>query len=69
VRSRPTRPLVPGRVGSAARSWWTARATEDEVRPGFSKEAILRPEKEDPRGPTGVLTQARNVLSELVGSK
>jgi len=39
------------------------------VRPGFSKEAILRPEKEDPRGPAGVLTRARNVLSVLLGSK
>ncbi|HEY3383870.1 MAG TPA: transcription-repair coupling factor [Vicinamibacterales bacterium] len=50
-------------------SWWTARATEDEVRPGFSKEAILRPTKEDPRGPDGVLTRVAGVLSELVGSK
>jgi len=47
-------------------SWWTARATEGQVRPGFSKEAILRPEKEDPRGASGVLTRVRNVLSALV---
>jgi hypothetical protein len=61
--------VVPGQVGPAARSWWTARATEDVVRPGFSKEAILRPEKEDPRGPAGVLTRVQQVLSELLGSK
>ena len=69
VRSRPgTGRVVPGRLGSAARSWWTARATEDEVRPGFSKEAILRPEKEDPRGPNGVLTRVRGVLGALLGA-
>ena len=67
MRSRPGTRVVPGRLGSAARSWWTARATEDEVRPGFSKEAILRPEKEDPRGPNGVLTRVRGVLGVLAG--
>ena len=61
-RARPGQRVLPGRVGPAARSWWTARATEDEVRPGFSKEAILRPEKEDPRGPTGVLTRVEQSL-------
>ncbi len=68
-RARPGPRPVPGRVGPAARSWWTARATEDVVRPGFSKEAILRPEREDPRGPAGVLTRVQQILSELLGSK
>ena len=27
----------------ASKSWWTARATAGEVKPGFSKEEILRP--------------------------
>jgi hypothetical protein len=67
ARSRPGGRTVPGRLGSAARSWWTARATEGEVRPGFSKDAILRPEKEDPRGPNGVLTRTRGVLDALLG--
>ncbi len=67
ARPRPGARVVPGRLGSAARSWWTARATENEVRPGFSKEAILRPEKEDPRGPNGVLTRVRGVLDTLLG--
>ncbi len=69
ARPRSAQRLVPGRVGPAARSWWTARATEDDVRPGFSKEAILRPEREDPRGPLGMLTRVQHVLSELLGSK
>jgi transcription-repair coupling factor (superfamily II helicase) len=47
-------------------SWWTARATAGEVTPGFSKDAILRPEKEDPRGPSGVLTRVGGVLGALV---
>ncbi len=68
-RARPGQRVVPGRVGPTARSWWTARATEDVVRPGFSKEAILRPEQEDPRGPDGVLTRVQQILSELLGSK
>jgi hypothetical protein len=53
------------RKGEGA-SWWTARATAGEVTAGFSKEAILRPEKEDPRGPSGVLTRVRGVLGALV---
>jgi transcription-repair coupling factor (superfamily II helicase) len=68
ARSKPGGRVVPGRLGPAARSWWTARATEDEVRPGFSKEAILRPEKEDPRGPNGALTKVRGVLAALTGT-
>jgi transcription-repair coupling factor (superfamily II helicase) len=67
-RPKPAGRVVPGRLGPAARSWWTARATENEVRPGFSKEAILRPEKEDPRGPNGVLTKTRGVLAALTGA-
>jgi transcription-repair coupling factor (superfamily II helicase) len=69
ARSRPFDRVVPGRLGPAARSWWTARATEDAVRPGFSKEAILRPTKEDPRGPAGVLTRVSGLLRELLGSR
>jgi hypothetical protein len=50
----------------AGGSWWTARATAGEVTPGFSKDALLRPEKEDPRGPSGVLTRVGGVLGALV---
>ena len=74
--ARPARKgAVPGQGGhlrhleaaARARSWWTARATEDEVRPGFSKDAILRPTREDPRGELGVLTRVAAILSELAG--
>jgi len=58
--------IAPGKLGSTATSWWTARATAGEVAPGFSREAILRPEKEDPRGPSGVLTRVGGVLGALV---
>jgi hypothetical protein len=53
--------------GDQAPSWWTARATEEEVKPGFSKEAIMRPVKEDPRAEDGVLTRVGGILSELAG--
>jgi transcription-repair coupling factor (superfamily II helicase) len=65
-RRREAPRIAPGEPGSAAASWWTARATAGEVTPGFSKEAILRPVKEDPRGLSGVLTRVREVLGELV---
>ena len=53
--------------GITQQSWWTARATESEVKPGFNRDAILRPVKEDPRGADGVLTKVGGVLRELAG--
>ena len=53
----------PGRLRP---SWWTARALEREVKPGFSKEEILRPAKEDPRASGGVFESVGGVLSELL---
>jgi transcription-repair coupling factor (superfamily II helicase) len=50
----------------AAPSWWTARARAGEVRPGFSKEEILRPAKDDPRAPGGVFERVGGLLSELL---
>jgi transcription-repair coupling factor (superfamily II helicase) len=55
----------PARPGGTA-SWWTARAREGEVKPGFTKEEILRPAREDPRAPDGVLTRVGELLSRLV---
>jgi hypothetical protein len=46
-------------------SWWTARAREEHVTPGFTKEEILRPAREDPRAPDGVLTRVGELLSRL----
>jgi transcription-repair coupling factor (superfamily II helicase) len=63
--------LKAGRRGDSAApaSWWTARATAGEVTTGFTKAEILKPEAEDPRGPSGVFTRVGGVLSELVGSR
>ena len=46
--------------------WWTARARAGEVKPGFTKEEMLRPAKEDPRAPGGVFEQVGGLLSELL---
>jgi hypothetical protein len=51
---------------AAAPSWWTARAKEGEVKPGFSKEEILRPAKEDPRASGGVFERVGRLLSDLL---
>ncbi len=70
---------VPGRPGSAqplagkkqrrsdiAPSWWTARAQEAEVRPGFTKAEILKPRQDDPRAPGGVFERLGGLLSEML---
>ena len=60
---------IRGRVvarSSAAPSWWTTRAREGAVKPGFSKEEILRPAKDDPRAAGGVFERVGDVLSELL---
>lgn len=63
----PTSSLKKGGARSqSAPSWWTARAREDTVKPGFSKEEILRPAKEDPRASGGVFESVGRVLSELL---
>jgi transcription-repair coupling factor (superfamily II helicase) len=47
-------------------SWWTARAREREVRPGFSKAEILRPARRDPRTPGGLFDRVGALLSDLL---
>ena len=54
------------RRGQKGRSWWTARARETEVRPGFTKEEMTRVAKDDPRAPGGLFEQIGVVLSELL---
>jgi transcription-repair coupling factor (superfamily II helicase) len=49
----------------AKASWWTARATAGEVAPGFSRDEILKPAKEDPRAAGGVFNRVSNLLREL----
>jgi transcription-repair coupling factor (superfamily II helicase) len=48
------------------RSWWTARAKETEVRPGFTKAEMTRTAKEDPRATGGLFERVGSVLSELL---
>ena len=74
VRTVPgPEPRVPSpkkgssRYGDAAPSWWTTRARAGEVTPGFTKDEILKPVKEDPRAPGGVLERLSSLLRELAG--
>ena len=54
------------RQPAAPPSWWTSRARTGEVKPGFTKEDILRPAKEDPRAPGGVFERVGGLLSDLL---
>jgi transcription-repair coupling factor (superfamily II helicase) len=53
----------------AAPSWWTARARDAEVKPGFSKAEILKPKHEDPRAPGGAFERVGGLLSELLDQR
>jgi transcription-repair coupling factor (superfamily II helicase) len=53
-----------GRGG--APSWWVARAREAEVKPGFSKAALTRTTKADPRASGGLFEQVGGLLAELL---
>jgi transcription-repair coupling factor (superfamily II helicase) len=53
------------RKGPAA-SWWTKRAKEGAVRPGFTKAELLRPVKDDPRAPGGLFDRIGDFLGELI---
>jgi transcription-repair coupling factor (superfamily II helicase) len=57
------------RSHAAAPSWWTARAREPEVTPGFSKAEILKPKHEDPRAPGGAFERVGQLLSELLDQR
>ncbi len=76
-RARAAAPLGPlpsalspkkgaSRLHGASPSWWTARARETEIAPGFTKEEILRPAREDPRAPGGTFERVGGLLSELL---
>ncbi len=67
---KPALPL--GRKGKdpvASGSWWAARAQAGEVAPGFTKDEIMRPAKEDPRAEDGVFTRVSGLLRELSGGR
>ena len=56
------------RRSDIAPSWWTARATEQEVRPGFTKAEILKPKTDDPRAPGGVFERVGGLLADMLES-
>jgi hypothetical protein len=55
------------RSDSGGSSWWTARATAGEVRPGFSKGEILRRPEGDPRAEGGMFSRLSGLLQALGG--
>ena len=63
----PTRPAAQRKGGDpvAGGSWWAARAKSGEVAPGFSRDEILRPAKEDPRAEGGLFWRIGTLLREL----
>jgi transcription-repair coupling factor (superfamily II helicase) len=77
VQDRPDVTLTPPAVlrvnlrqpapSRAGRSWWTARATAGEVKPGFTRAEILKPGKVDPRGAEGIFGRVVGLLVELSG--
>jgi transcription-repair coupling factor (superfamily II helicase) len=70
-RPEPSRPALPGQRKKtdpvAGGSWWAARAQAGEVTAGFTKDEIMRPAKEDPRGDSGVFTRVSGLLRGLSG--
>jgi len=55
-----------GASRTMAPSWWTSRARETEIRPGFTKHEILKPVKDDPRAAGGIFERVGGILSELI---
>jgi transcription-repair coupling factor (superfamily II helicase) len=51
---------------ASAPSWWTARARETEIRPGFTKAEILKPAAENPRAPGGAFERVGGLLATLL---
>jgi transcription-repair coupling factor (superfamily II helicase) len=70
--SRGQTPVSGGKKGKdpvAGGSWWAARAQAGEVAPGFTKDEIMRPAKEDPRAEDGVFVRVSGLLRELSGGR
>jgi len=66
----PSGPAGGGRKGRdpvAGGSWWAARARAGQVAPGFTKDEIMRPAKEDPRAEDGVFSRVLGLLGDLSG--
>ena len=54
-----------GKDPVASGSWWAARAQSGDVTGGFSRQEILKPAKDDPRGETGVFARVSSLLRDL----
>jgi transcription-repair coupling factor (superfamily II helicase) len=68
IAPKKSAPRVLPRKGGdpvAGGSWWAARAKTGEVAPGFSRDEIMRPAKENPRSEGGVFTRVAGLLREL----
>ena len=70
----PPKPVPPAPLGRkkggdpvAGGSWWAARAKAGEVKPGFTKDEIMRPAAEDPRGEGGIFVRVSGLLRQLSG--
>jgi transcription-repair coupling factor (superfamily II helicase) len=57
VGAKPSTEGAPG--------WWTARATAGEVKPGFTKEEILKKPEADPRAKDGMFDRVGALLKAL----
>jgi transcription-repair coupling factor (superfamily II helicase) len=55
-----------GRSNAPAPSWWTARALEGDVKPGFTKAEMTRAAQENPRAPGGLFEHVGGLLSDLL---
>jgi transcription-repair coupling factor (superfamily II helicase) len=66
LRSRGVSTPRSAKARSSTASWWTARATSGAVTPGFSKEEILKPPKEDPRAEGGLFDRVGGLLEDLL---
>jgi hypothetical protein len=54
-----------GGAGTETAGWWTARATTGDVKPGFTKEEILRKPEADPRAEGGMFDRVERLLEAL----
>jgi hypothetical protein len=57
---------LPASRSQSTSSWWTARARAGGVVPGFTKEEMLRPAKDDPRAAGGLFDRVGDLLSDLL---
>src|SRR4030095_15429992 len=54
-----------GRGADPQASWWTTRATAGAVKPGFTKDEVLRRPDIDPRAEDGVFSRLTSLLGAL----